>query len=348
LIAGLASAQDPANPSFPRRTSQKTKTGDDTPRLLDRVLMTVDNEVILLSEVEEEYAARIVARQKGLPPGQTLDLRQRMLIYQQVRLDRLRAAVQAQAAWSIQGASPERIQQIVNQELQRRTQEQIKEIGSLNRLRQEQASGLMGSSAFIRDRREREDILYNLAKQDFERRFRDRVALMITPKALRAHYKRRAPELRATAAKVLGVVRFDVPDQDDPVAPRASAGKAAAAWRESPKTGTEIGAEFGGDSRPHQRIAGSAAARLQPFIRSFVATATVGTVSEPIRFSGAFWVLKIVSETPGDTFRWDDIQVQNRLRAELVRFEYQKILMRLQRDQEKTLKIWPPLGRRPR
>ena len=325
--------------------AKKATRSDDEPRLLDRVMMTIDNRVILLSEVEETYIATLTSRMRG---GMQFDARLRMRLFQQVRMKFLSSAVQAQSAWSIPGASPERIQQIVESELARKRQEQIKRFGSVNNLlRQEQDSGWMGSSQFIRDRRETEDILFNLARQDFLARFRDRRALMITPRAMRAHYQQRAPELRTASTTLLALVRFSIGAEDEAKV-RATALSASKKWKTTAETGQQVASAFGGDSLADQEVTKASAKKLQPFIQTFVDGAKEGEVSAPTLHDEAFWVLKIVSQTAAEEFHWNDPRVQNLLREELVRLETDRMLIRLERDQEKTLKIWPPLGRRQR
>ena len=80
--------------------AKKATRSDDEPRLLDRVMMTVDNRVILLSEVEETYIATLTSRMRG---GMKFDARLRMRLFQQVpRADptdrRIRAGAQAAGA----------------------------------------------------------------------------------------------------------------------------------------------------------------------------------------------------------------------------------------------------------
>ena len=330
-------------PNTATKQDPKPAASTDDPIVLDEVLMTVDSRVILRSEVEDAYRAEV---QKRLNGGMKLDARLRAFLYQQARRGFLRAAVQAQSAMWIQGSTPERIQQIVNQHLELAQKQRIRGYGSVNKMQQDM--GLLSKSEFIRERREREKILQALAQRDFRIRFEDRLALMITPKALRAHYKLRLPEMRTTASVDLAIMIFAL--GADPKASETRASAAAGKWRDSLATGAEVAKEFGGvalseDEYRNLTAARTAKLKLLPFIRTFVGKAVSETVSKPIRHGDSLYVLKVTNPTPGNEFRWSDPVVQRQLRQELETMEYDRIAVRLHREREKTLKIWPPLDR---
>lgn len=291
-------------------------------------MMTVDNRVILRGEVEDDFNARL----KATYPGGT-DVRTKALLFQKTRFDFLRAAVQSQSAWSIRGSTPDRIQKILEKEMERRTKKQIQGAGSLNKMRQDM--GLLSTSAYIRERREREDILLKLAEQDMMFRLRDRLALMITPSMLRKHYARRRPEMQSTGSVDLELVIVDgaAPGADQ------KAKEAVKLWTGSLLTGKEVAAKVGGVA-----LAQKTGDPLQPFLVEFMKK-PAGSVSPPIRKGTKLYVLKVVNRSAGNEFRWEDPAVQNFLRDELTRIELDRIDTRMRRERQKTLKIWPPLDR---
>lgn len=317
LVTSTGTAQTPT-----------AKAPSPTRKLLDEVMMTVDNRVILRSEVQDDYEARLASR---YPDG--TDMRTRALVWQEARFHFFRAAVRSQSAWSMPGSSPEHIQKYVEKELERRNNEQIKKFGSVNRMQQEMS--LLETSAFIRERRERDDILISLARQEFMIRFRDRLALMITPKALRAHYRKRRPEMQTAAAVEFGIVLIDGRQKDA----EQRAAQAKTAWTAS-LTPAEVAEKVGGTG-----LARTASKNLQAFIREFLDGAKPGDVSAPIRRGDSIYVLKLLARKAGNDFRWADAEVQNQLRRELTNLEMERIGQRLDQEREKTLKIWPPLDR---
>ncbi|MCA8957403.1 MAG: hypothetical protein KDC87_15110 [Planctomycetes bacterium] len=324
-------------------TAQGKLPPTEHPRVpLDRVLITVDNQVILESEVDEEYRSR---RSSQLQGGAELTAQQDRQIYEMVKQKMRSEKVRAGAAMSKGGASPEQIDKFVEQRLKEIQQEHVRRFGSHNKMQEEMA--LLSSSVFMIERRDRERILRQLAVEDLQIRLRDSVTLMITPKRLRQRYLEVQSRFRTAARCDLAILSFPIHEDGEAAAVQAKAGAAAVRWRKDPLTSTEMAAATGAVALADRTgLTTAAAQRLPGFAADFVARAKTGEVSDPIRNGPAMWVMKLLRRQAGDAFRYDDSKVQDQLRNQLLNEAFRDLELRsILRDQDKVF-IWeaPPRG----
>ena len=322
------------------------------------VLMTVAGSsprVILLSEVREEYEAQCESRRRfdeALGERPPLTPQEKRHIYLDVKRKHRNHAVRAQAAWSLTD-SPEQIKKFVTQRMREKKDEQIKMFGSVNKLNQER--GLMSRSQYMKDRRDRQQILYNLAQQDLVLRFRDKLALMVSPKELWALYQKRRPQMKSPPRSDLAMLVFPIGDPKSEAATMARAKEVAAAWRSTDKSSEEMAEPPRSRALPDRLSLTAARARefLPAFIAEFIDAAKSPKVSEPILHQRAVYVLKITAWHPAEEFQFEDRRVQQLLRQELVNEKQLEILRRAERRDRDKVFIWearvgPQLGPRRR
>jgi hypothetical protein len=317
-------------------------------KFLDGVLMTVDNQVILFSEVRDEFeSVRSGTIEAG--GGKKLTLGQERQIYQEIMGKFQQNAVRASAALTLPSSTPEQIKNYVDRVLLDEKQNLIKQYGSLNKMREEMSA--VGDSSFMIDRKQRENILMNLSDQELRLRLKDRAALMITPKMLRHHYHKVQASRRTESSCDLARLTFGLKDANDPAQRKQAVEKARqaiATWRQGEQTTAEIAEKFGGLALPETRGLTAAKSKEQAlFITEFIGRAKIGDVSEPTIHGRAVFVLKILHQQAGSDYSWSDPKVQEQLRSELLAIELRKIqLNAARRDWDKVFRWESPLTKR--
>ena len=307
-------------------------------RPLDRVLITVRNQVILESDVNGEFQQLLAGYRAA---GEVLTPLQQTSLWFQVYNDWLNKAIQAQS-YTPRDLTPTQMEEWVETLMKQRLESRVNQIGSVNKMRQQ--SGLLGRSQYVLEQQEQNDIRLKLYEQEIFLRYRDRLALMITPKALRKRYL----ELRepggamepTTAQADLAILRLT--NSTAPEAARALAEQVVEAWRAEDTSSADMADRFDQTSdreatdptavNGFDRLGetSATATNLPPFVAAFVDEAQAGQVTDPQLFEGAFWVVKALSWAPGNDFRYDDPEVQALVREDLAQKEL--IRMREQLD----------------
>ena len=302
----------------------KTPKAQQVRTFLDGVMMTIDNEVILFSEVEDAVDSRIKARAQG--DGKPVSPREQRRIYNDTRNQARKNAIRARATLSMPGLRTEQIHDYVQSILRNQEQEQIEAYGSLSRMRDELAE--VGQSKFMMERKQREKILRDLSRQELGIRLRDRLALMITPQMLREHFLKARKENPTSTVSDLGLVFFSTA-----TTPLAEAQKkataAAAAWRSGEASSKAIAEQFGGRAFSDRTgLTAHSGSSLREFILDFIGKSQGGTVSAPIHQQAGLWVLKILRQQAAREFRFDDPKIQAQLRQELLQIAFRRIEFR--------------------
>jgi len=347
LITSLAAAQpDPPKPEPKSKAGAEVRPQADGKRqFLDGVLMTVDNRVILFSEVQDEFEA-VRSGKVEAAGGKKLTLRQERQIYQEIMVKFQQKAVRASAALTLPSSTPEQVRDYVERVLQDEKRDLIKQYGSLNKMKEEMS--ILGNSTFMIDRKQRESILMNLSEQELRLRLKDRAGLMITPTMLRKHYHTVKESRRTTSVMDVGRLTFPIKDPRQRAATLQKAREAATAWRQGEQTTAQIAEKFGGLALADMKDLTMEKSREQEaFIAKFIGGAKTGDISEPVIHGRAVFVLKILHQQVGSEYRWDDPAVQDQLRTELLAQELRKLRLRTaRRDWEKVFRWESPLAKR--
>lgn len=345
VLSNVAEAQPGNSKSDSTTPAAVTQQAPPNRQFLDGVLMTVDNRVILFSEVQDEFEA-VRSGKVEAASGKKLTLRQERQIYQEIMVRFQQKAVRASAALTLPNSTPEQIRDYVERVLQDEKRDLIDQYGSLNKMKEEMS--VLGNSTFMIDRKQRETILMALSEQELRLRLKDRAALMITPKMLRDHYRKVKSSRHTKSVSDLGRLTFAIKDPRKPAAALKQAREAIAAWRQGEQTAAEIAEKFGG--LPLTDMEGLTLAKSkeqETFIADFIGKAKTGDVSEPTVHGRAVFVLKILSKRTGSPYRWDNPAVQEQLRTELLALELHKLRLRAaKRDWGKVFRWESPLAKR--
>ena len=320
-------------------------------RPLDRVLITVRDQVILESDVNDEFQQLLEGRiRAGTPPNPM----EKEFLWLRVYENWLNKAIQAQS-WTSQDLSPTQMQELLDQLMKQRLARRVDEIGSVNKMRQQ--NGLLSRSLYVLEQQEQNDLRLELYEQEIWLRYRDRLTLMVTPKALRKRYlELTAPgqEMDPTTAQAdLAILQFTNPA--DPDAARILAEQVAEVWRGEDLSVAEAADRFDQSSdqqatkptavRGFNRPDETSATALAPFVASFVDGAKAGQVTDPVLYEGYIWVVKALSWAPGNEYRYDDPAVQARVRADLARAELGRMREQLGLRALEKVHVWEALRR---
>lgn len=289
------------------------------------VVATVNDSAILLSElrsVTNGTVRSLNAQGRQLSPRDEQLLMMREL---GKLIDKRRMAL---SIHSMGIYTPEQIDGYVKSVLEQERQEKQRDVGSMLAL--SQALKDDGQTWPTYEREQRLEKLHEFADDATVRRRlgSSNGTLFLTPRMLRETYEREknafvhAPRWRA------GVVEFDGPEAKD------HAASAAAAWALQPLSPRELAANY-----PDGHSLGDVgdeglAEHLKP-VAEFAQKGPAGTVSPPIEIRGSFFVVKVLQYLPAENGRFEDPEVQARLRVVLqnrVRAEFEKQALDLAED----------------
>ncbi|MEM7201227.1 MAG: peptidyl-prolyl cis-trans isomerase [Planctomycetota bacterium] len=306
--------------------------------LYDRVLGFLGDDVILESNLRAELQAQITAAEnEGRTPTRAeIEAWRRGA---QARIIREQALVQA--AKTLPGTTREAVDRMVDSVMQDFQREQVERAGSWNKLTEE--LGILGKTwDTIREER-RTNTLAALAEQtSLLGKYRDRVALMVTPRDMRRFYDENLEQFVEQESADIEIVA--IPSSSADAAARAAA--AAEAWRVPGATAESIADRFGGVAlEPRRRVRDDEGDPNRPEIRAFAGQSQEGEVSPPTAMGRTFWLLRCVQrrEARHDTF--DDPQVQAWIVEQLTNRETQRLRVRLYMKSQDRHQF-RPIGRR--
>ncbi len=305
LVAAIPAQRDAAPPAQNRGT------------LVDAVIATVNDSAIMWSSVQTAAASRIRAEVEKL--GTTLS----PALVGQIRDHTLEQEIlrhrMAQAAKSFGPLTPDQVEQLLLESLERDRRDEERDFGSLTEYtRQLQRSGRSWPSHL---REQRIEKLHDFAEQlSVSRRLARQTNLFVTPRMLRETYQQMVDYFVHPAEARIVQIAFLGPDA------KAHAEAAAEAWRKEPLDVRELAARF----QPAQPIAVVNAASLTAqldALRTFALAGPENAVSSPIAVGDAFHVARVVQFAAARNGRYEDPEVQAELRricAERVIVEFQQ------------------------
>jgi hypothetical protein len=330
-FAGVLAAQEaPAAPARQERT------------LVDAVAATVNDSPILLSRVMSAANDEIVqeARKFGgpLPPAAVHRIQQRKLD-EEIMRHRM-----AQSAKTFGPLTPQQVEQLLDEQLERERQDEVRDLGSLGLYTSELAR--TGRTWTTHLREERVDKLELFARElAVGRRLARQTNLYVTPRMLREAYREYVDAFVHPADARIVQIAFLGPDA------KQRAADAAAAWRADDKSDArQLAQKFRGQAIPP--LPANQLSEEFKALRDFALAGPLHAVSEPIAFGDPAqpqWnVARIVMFTPAANGRFEDPDVQRKLRDECerrVRVEF--LLQAQQRAVERTevRKVLPDFAR---
>lgn len=270
--------------------------------LVDAVVATVNDGAITLSELKTLAAGRIRSA-ASLGP---LSDRERADLVQQALGDLIANHRLAQAVKSFGVFTPEQIEMFFQRELARQEQEQLRDL-TLSEFARELKRQGRNWPTFQSEKRV--DIMSRFAKEfAVNMRLQKQSNLYLTPRMLRETYERERHLFVHGAMARVSIVVFR--DNDA----RATAERAAAEWRELEIDGHQLAARYPGAIALSDKAADTLAPELAA-IKTFALAGPVGNISPPLESDGTVRIAKITAHVAEQNGRFEDPDVQDKLRA---------------------------------
>jgi hypothetical protein len=231
------------------------------------------------------------------------------------------------------GRSPDEVEAQVERLVQDEMRRTAEEAGGLNEYVRQ--LGAIGGSMNSVVEEKRTDILQSMAHyQGILRDLRDQSALLATPKEMHERFLENPQRFDIPGQARVAARRVEI--QPDPTAAALAAQRIAAEWRALPRPLTEAALTAAGGQIIDVSFLDPAS-----FLIEFATTGAVGDVMDP-RTDGPFlWVLAIVTKVPSRPGRFEDQQVQVRLRNEIAKMRQQEIYEGLFREQRIGVDRYP-------
>lgn len=336
-LGGVAVAQRPVDASAPVRGNfggiPDPTNAPQQPAgrvLIDGVRAVIGDRVILQSTVQREMARQYADQEL------TDDERTR-LEFDIVR-EIAKEEIWVQIGKVIGNQDPEEFEETIDSLVQDYLDEQVQEYGSFARMDEELRATQTSWQTLAQEQRAK--ILRDSARQHAIReRFKDGIALLVTPRELREYYDANPGAFEADEYADLAGIMFP-PGRD--VAQRAAA--AVAAWREDPlATPAGLAERFGAiEMRPMPHVRQGSENSLRAEVKQFALLGVDGEVSEPIGFDGKFMVLKVLNKQSQPARAFDDINTQNLIRRFLVDRKMRMLEARILTWKFEKIMTWPP------
>jgi len=303
---------------------------------LDRVVATVNDAVILNSEVLTLTAGRVRTRQEELKRQLTLEEISR--VFKAMLDSKIDQHALAQAAKTLGIIPPDRVESFLQEQLKDEERDQIRELGTYQKLSEERLRQSNGSSwqSIVRDQRVSK--LAELTKVlTVTTRLQNQHNLLITPRGMRYFYRRHVDQFVHGSRALLGVVAVIGPDA------AATAAALVDAWRGHELAPDELVQRFAnrGACNPEVLLIDDSSAKTRrPDEVAFARAGPAGTVSAPIERDGSYRVWKVLEywATRNDPF--DDADVQREIRDYMEREVVDQLMLQtIKRARERT-QVW--------
>ena len=317
---------------------QQTNPGPQKPRFLqvDGVVATVNDSAILWSELMTVGAGRVRALVNSGARLTRADEEQVLLAELEKLIDARQMALSLK---SLGVVPPDQVETMLRAELEREKQEKVRDLGSVPEL--SRALKEEGRTWPTYEREQRLGKLGEFAEEfAVHQRFHRNSSLLLTPRMLRETYEKQKAAFVHPAQATVAMVEFRGADAE------AQATRAAAAWAVQDMTSRDLAnRNFG--SIPYAEQRSSALADFLKPVAVFAEAGPVGSVSPPLACRDSWFVARVVEYLPAANGRFEDPQVQARLRAicqNQVLNEFRQQAM--QRARVRT-EVWrsPSLGR---
>ncbi len=329
-----AAGQEPIGPAPP---APKQRV------LLDRVLGVIGDKAILESSIRGEIESRIAgyraSHQGADPPREEVERLQRDLL-----LSLNQTEAMAQAARTMRGTTPQNVDRLfeeISEEFQR---ERVERAGSLNKYQQE--LGLLGKTwDSVREEKRTETLVLLAEQQNLANRYRDQLALMVSPQEMLRYYRENVGLFVDVASADLEVMAFST--AGDAQAASARAQEAAAVWRAEALSAQELAARFGARVlEPQTGVRNDDDDPRAPEIKAFAGAAQEGDVSAPLPRGDYLWILRCVRRRDARHDRFEDPEVRARLLDMLAAARRHQLRIELLLKSEKTHRFVPVPRRR--
>jgi hypothetical protein len=276
------------------------------PLMVDGVIATVNDSAILLSSVRTQAASRLreLTARFGQLTSQQIEFETQRALDTEVERHSL-----AHAAKSIGKFTPEQIDQIVQSELERDQQEQIRDVGSINAYSRELKR--LGRDWPTYENEQRIDKLYELAEElGVRQRLARQTNLYVTPRMLRETYTANRGMFVHAAEATVVQVRCTGPSA------RETATEASTVWRLQPMTPRQLADKFADQGAiALGEVSAAELAEAMASIRAFALAGPTGAVSPPFQIGDAWHVARVAAFRPARNATFEDSGTQDELRS---------------------------------
>ncbi len=308
------------------------------PVVFDDVLAMVGTQVITSSATRDEFELQKASRLDALrrrDPAAKITPEIAAAIRRHILQGRINSHLLADHVNSL-GHDRERIEQVVNNVLRERIEEQQHTAGSsVEFLASLKARGLTYEQ-FVAD--QRASIRQQIAISEEFRKAGASSPLLATPADLLVYYRKHPGKFRTKSTATVRVYTFE--PTANGIAPKLRAAKARAA-RLAGTTPDVVAKEHGGAVRVIEGVtpSGGLAASLREF--AFAPSSQAGAVSAPIPQASAAWLIELVSRTKGGVRPFVSREVQDEIRQALRTARQNQLLRKVEFQERRRVYIWP-------
>ncbi|MBL8726350.1 MAG: hypothetical protein JNK49_20065 [Planctomycetes bacterium] len=283
---------------------------DSPGRLLqvDRVVATVNDSAILLSDLRRLAAGQIAATEQRL--GRPLAPAESNAILARVLAPLIEKHALAQAAKNFDYMPASQVEALFQSEMSREANEQIRDLGTEQAFAAELANSGHTWQSYTRERRvdKMQDMALQLA---MNARFAQHHNLLVTPRMMKEQLAAQRHLFEHGPRAELAWVTFQGPNA------REEAGRAAELWRAENLTAQQVADRFQAAKATAQvglRVTDETKQRLDELLVQFALGNPAGTVSPPLRLGGDWRVLRILETQAARTADFADPELQATLR----------------------------------
>ncbi len=333
LIAPAAASAIALQASLP---AQNQPSDPATLIRLDSVVATVNDAVILESEVTTLTIGVIRTREAELHRRLTPD--ERVRIFRQRLGEKIDQHALAQAAKTLGVIPPDRVEAILQEQLREDEREQIRELGSMQKLTEERRRQNQNSTWQAVEREQRIAKSADLTRQmAVSVRLQNQRNLFITPRMMRDFYRRHLDQFVHGASADLGTIAFQGPGA------AATAAEAAATWRKEDLQPEELAERFAarGAFLPEALHLDDSSRKVRRVDQvDFALAGPKGRVADPIDLGGTFRLWKILAHYPSRNEPFDSPEVQRVIRDFMERDVVDQLLQQtIERSRQRT-EVW--------
>jgi hypothetical protein len=278
------------------------------PLLVDRVIATVNDSAILLSDLRRLAAGQVSAAQARL--GRPLTPNETESIYRDVLRPLIEKHALAQAAKNFDYVPAGQVEAIFKSEMDREANEQIRDLGTEQAFAAELADSGHTWQSYVRERRV--DKMQDLAVQfALSARFEQHHNLLVTPRMMKERLQAQRQLFEHGPRAEIAVVSFQGQDARD------SAAAAAALWRTENLSAQQLAQRFPAASATAQanlRVTDETKGRLHDLLVDFALRNPVGTVSPPLLIGSDWRVIRVTEQQAARKAEFADPEVQATLR----------------------------------
>jgi len=306
--AATSAPQNPSSQNPAQNPAQSPPLANRGLVPIDRVIATVNDSAILLSELRGLAAGQVNALEQRL--GRPLSPQETEAAYREVLLPLIEKHAMAQAARTFGILPPEQVEAIFKSELAREEAEQMRDYGTWQQFSKDlELSGRTWQS-YVRERRVEK--LRDLAEEvAVQMRLAQQRNLYVTPRMLWEAWQEYQSEFRRGPRADVGIVSFEGPDGE------AHANTAAARWREETVAPQELLEQLNlprATAQVRRDLSEASRGKVADEIVDFALPGPLHAVSPPFRLGNAWRVAKVLNHAPARNANFEDAEVQTLLR----------------------------------